>query len=682
MPIANPDHTHGRSKLVAAGVIVAAVALTVVFWRTLWEGGGLIGGDTYSYYFPQKTFFADWLKRGELPLWNPLVSLGYPALAESQTGVLYPPNLVLYRLLDVNAAYNASHLLHYVAAYVFTWLLARRIGLRVIGSHLAALVFVYGWFPTRACLEWAIIGGAYFPLILWCVESYLQSGRLRWLFVTAAAMGLFLLAGHFNLAYIMLLVLAVYVPARLYWTKETLHAGVPSGRGRACLTIAAPLVLGFAIAAAQLVPTIELKSVSQRNETYSNQTYGSIPVWYLSQVAWPLLWYGPEMNPDQVLGGADSNKIEAHLYFGVVPFYLVLLGGLFALRIGYRPSRKVVLWTALAVIATAFATGLPIRALRWMPGFSFFAGPGRYGIVTTLAVGLGAGAILDVILVAMRRRVTKLVLCTLVFGVTVVDLWYVSRWVTNVVQVRHSPADFRRESSVRKLLDGEPQPVRVFAPGPNLPTITGLNCVPEYLGIGPAAYYDPQRAFPRPRGEPTMDDLQRQREWLQRAGVTHVVRFEPLAPAGWPVESLGVVVDPFLNAAWARAAAEPMYVDRLRDSRPLAFFANDPARSQSVERREPNQVAITVENERDGRLVLLDLAFPGWSVSIDGKPAASEVFENMYRAVDVPAGRHEVVWRYQPVSVKRGAIVSAAAILIWIVAAVITGRRRRGQASS
>jgi uncharacterized membrane protein YfhO len=126
-----------------------------------------------------------------------------------------------------------------------------------------------------------------------------------------------------------------------------------------------------------------------------------------------------------------------------------------------------------------------------------------------------------------------------------------------------------------------------------------------------------------------------------------------------------------------------MYVDRLRDSRPLAFFADDPARkSQSVERTGPNQVAITAENERGGRLVLLDLAFPGWSVSIDGKPAASEVFENMYRAVDVPAGRHEIVWRYQPVSAKRGAIVSAAAILIWIVAAVIMGRRRRRAAAA
>jgi hypothetical protein len=682
VPIQNLEPTAGRRKLIALGVAVAAVGLTYVFWGTLWAGGGLIGGDTYSYYFPQKSYLVECLRRGELPLWNPLVSLGYPALAESQTAVLYPPNLILYGLLDVNAAYNAGHLLHYIAAYVFMWLFARRIGLKPIGSHLAAIVFVYGWFPTRACLEWAIIGGTYVPLILWCVESYLQTARWRWLFIAAVALGLFLLAGHFNLAYILLLVMAIYVPARLFWEKKSLHERLAVHRGRECLKFIAPIVLGFAIAAAQILPTIELKSVSQRDASYSNQTYGSIPVWYLSQVLWPLLWYGPEMNPDQVLGGADSNKIEAHLYFGVIPFYLLVLGGLFSLRIGYRPSRKVLLWGALAIAAAAFATGWPIRALRWMPGFSFFAGPGRYGIVTSLAVGLGAGAILDVILSTMRLATTKLVLIVLVFGLTVADLWFVSQWVTNVVQVHRSPADFRRESAVRQLLDRESQPVRAFAPGPNLPTITGLNCAPEYLGIGPAAYYDDARKFPRPKKEkePTPEDFLRQREWLQRAGVTHVVRFEPQPPPGWPVEPLGVVVDPFLNAAWARAPADRLFVDRLTGSRPLAFFADESTpRGQTVERRGANEVAVNVDDDRGGTLVLLDLAYPGWKVSIDGAPANPLVFEETFRAVDVRAGRHEVVWKYEPASATWGALISGLAILIWMFAAVIVGRSGRSK---
>ncbi|MBW3543325.1 MAG: hypothetical protein KY476_23980, partial [Planctomycetes bacterium] len=56
----------------------AALGLTFAFWPALWRGGGLIGGDIYSYFLPQKVFYAEKLREGELPLWNPLAGHGYP----------------------------------------------------------------------------------------------------------------------------------------------------------------------------------------------------------------------------------------------------------------------------------------------------------------------------------------------------------------------------------------------------------------------------------------------------------------------------------------------------------------------------------------------------------------------------------------------------------------------------
>ena len=102
--------------LVWLGVMGVSLFMTVVFWEPLWRGATLIGGDTFSYYFPQKTFLADALKRGEFPLWNPLVGAGYPIVAESQTGVLYPPMVIAYRFLDVHLAYSAIQLMHYAIA--------------------------------------------------------------------------------------------------------------------------------------------------------------------------------------------------------------------------------------------------------------------------------------------------------------------------------------------------------------------------------------------------------------------------------------------------------------------------------------------------------------------------------------------------------------------------------------
>ena len=62
------------------------------------EGGGLVGGDTYPYFLPQKIVLAESFARGELPLWHNLTGLGYPLHAESQAGVFYPTNQILYRL--------------------------------------------------------------------------------------------------------------------------------------------------------------------------------------------------------------------------------------------------------------------------------------------------------------------------------------------------------------------------------------------------------------------------------------------------------------------------------------------------------------------------------------------------------------------------------------------------------
>ncbi|MEZ6146623.1 MAG: hypothetical protein R3B91_14655 [Planctomycetaceae bacterium] len=208
-------------------IFVIAIGLTVLFWAPLWQGGGLIGGDLYPYFFPQKALYAEQIADGESHLWNNLVGFGYPQLAESQTGVYYPPNPLLYRVLSVNDAYNVCQIGHYVLAFVFTWLLMRRLDLSPLGAVLGAIVFVYGWFPPRICLEWAIIGGVYLPLSLWCVESFLQTSRRGWLLVMAMVMGVHLLAGHFNLAFITQLTVLGYVLLRVLMSWESLAGSVP-----------------------------------------------------------------------------------------------------------------------------------------------------------------------------------------------------------------------------------------------------------------------------------------------------------------------------------------------------------------------------------------------------------------------------------------------------------------------
>ena len=49
----------------------------------------------------------------------------------------------------------------------------------------------------------------------------------------------------------------------------------------------------------------------------------------------------------------------------------------------------------------------------------------------------------------------------------------------------------------------------------------------------------------------------------------------------------------------------------------------------------------------------------GWTVTVDGKDAKKSLFFDVFRAVDVPAGRHEIVWAYRPRALFFGAVMTA-----------------------
>jgi hypothetical protein len=104
------------------------------------------------------------------------------------------------------------------------------------------------------------------------------------------------------------------------------------------------------------------------------------------------------------------------------------------------------------------------------------------------------------------------------------------------------------------------------------------------------------------------------------------------------------------------AGAYPMAYIRTRDGRilpPLAL-ALDASRGR---------VIVTTRN--GGVLVLTQNDARGWSVAIDGHDARKTVERGTFRAVEVPPGKHEIVWTFRPFSLEIGALVSLAA-LVWL----------------
>ncbi|MEC7557013.1 MAG: YfhO family protein [Planctomycetota bacterium] len=669
-----------RSWLVAT---VVGLGLSLVFWWSLYSGGGLLGGDIYTYFFPQKAYLAEHAVRGELPLWNNRVGHGYPVVGESQTGLFYPFHL-LYAVLSVNAAYNTVQLVHYVLAFVFTWRYARQMGLGDVSGWLVGLVYVYGWFPPRIVLEWAILGGTWLPAVLWVTERFLARPRCKDLLLLSLVLALQMLAGHFHLAFVTQLVLVFYIPSRLWWAGRGLPEWSVSARRRLLVASVVGMGLAFGLAAVQLLPTWELKQSSQRENVTGRKYdpgYGHMPFAYWSQVVTPWRWY--ESGVDRVsqydAGPAETNQVEAHLYFGL-PTVGLLVVGLVGWCVGRRTDSRFVIWLVLGSLALLYTPAWHLPVTRHLPGFGFFTGPGRYGIVTALAAAMLAGLAWQWLMtrpVLARRGGLGVLLAVVVFPLLTWDLWEVGRKQTYAVlletplinRLEHSPVAARLQR-----LDG---PVRLFCDYQNLPTLLRVASTPVYLGLGPAEYFDESLAMPGelPFGVRATSE---QVAWLQRAGVTHLLTRRPLDTADWPVTLIeSFASDPFLQVAYQGGDQRlNFFLYRLDGSRGrLSWLKAADGLSAEITGYTANQVTATVESTRGGRLVLTDLAYPGWSVRVDGEAVESVRVEGMYRGVDVPPGSHEVTWDYRPTSVIVGAVLSGVSLAL-LVGACLVGRRR------
>ena len=82
---------------------------------------------------------------------------------------------------------------------------------------------------------------------------------------------------------------------------------------------------------------------------------------------------------------------------------------------------------------------------------------------------------------------------------------------------------------------------------------------------------------------------------------------------------------------------------------------------------EANELKYTIESQKGGVVVFSEIYYPGWTVTIDGKPAEFGRVNYVLRALKVPAGKHQVVATFRPTSVATTNNIAYAALAITIV---------------
>ncbi len=335
-------------------------------------------GDIAVQFYPWKSYARSTLAAGEIPYWNPYTHGGAPFMANMQSAVFYPLDLLLF-FFPMERFFGFSLLLHLWLAGAGTYLLARRCGASSLPSVIAGVAYGLNGFtmihlPAGNHLTYA--GAAWAPWLLWASVGFMltEKSRLPWALVGSLITCLHFLCGHpqmtfYSLVFSVLLCVVLGVVSSI--RERPLNFFVPIFR-----TIAWGLflVFGIALAGFQFFPTWEYLGWANRATSIGLEaaTEFSFAPHRLVTLFFPE-YYGTFIGRNHY----DSFVYWSCAYAGViVPALAVAL-----FFVGKKRPKAAIPLAVVGGVALfiAWGRGNPFYAFLYqLPGFGYFRAPAKY----------------------------------------------------------------------------------------------------------------------------------------------------------------------------------------------------------------------------------------------------------------------------------------------------------------
>src|SRR5947209_3869595 len=215
--------------------------------------------------------------------WDPLLSCGFPMIADPQAMSWYPPALLLSLIpgtwnIFVISAYVMAACFAY--GYVYTLTESRAAALTG-GISYSMCGFMFAHMGHTAMIHSAV----WLPLIIWSLEMLRRKVSRFWFAIACVAVASCVFAGHLQIVVYSLVVSSAYALV-MGWSA-------PIGRNRFYLLTALLLILGLGLSAIQILPTAELASFSMRtNYAFSDFVSYSLPFKQLPLLVFPASFGG------------------------------------------------------------------------------------------------------------------------------------------------------------------------------------------------------------------------------------------------------------------------------------------------------------------------------------------------------------------------------------------------------
>ena len=250
----------------------------VFFFNIVFSCKNLLGSDFVTYFYPVKKFIYEYfLTHNTLPFWNPHLFSGTCFIANTQASMFYPLGF-LYFLVPPEVAYGYSTILHCILGSIFMYLFMRGISVSIAGSFLSAIIFSFnGYFMGHLYAGHLSFVQNYIwiPLIFHLLYLFIQKMRFKYAVIAGLILGVQILGGFPQIAFYTILgSLGFGLFHGIIFLKNHIYSdALKLGFGLIVL-----LCVGFALAAVQVLPTIEFSGLSTRGGgvSYAFATYESL----------------------------------------------------------------------------------------------------------------------------------------------------------------------------------------------------------------------------------------------------------------------------------------------------------------------------------------------------------------------------------------------------------------------
>lgn len=674
---------------------------------------------------------------GQLPLWNPYIYAGQPLAADSGAAVFYPMSI----FFNATAGSGGVSLLRMEWRVVIDFLLAATLAYLFLsdlsGSPLAALtgtlVFVFGGYLTSYPPHQLDIleTGTWLPLILLAIRRVFIAPRLprtrrfRWAALGGVALALAFLAGHPQTC---LLVVDAAVAYALFLGLR--HRSV--GRAVAEMAVAALVALG--LAAIQLVPSLELFFVSNRTAIPPADARAGLLVQALPNVVVPhyadtaALWVGAGGFVLALSGVWLARRQEGWFWGGLALVALLLsLGGATPLydvmqHLGFgliRDQSRTIFLTSFALAALVALGVAHIQARstrRWLlllAAFAVGAGSAAPAVLHNAGDHLASTtpdapiwlrgvpiAVVLMTLAASRRpcvgrstagaQGTGASPCTaLAVALLLAIDGMAVNWKNNLTPDPPSPSDDL--PGTMAYLRTLPGPFRVATDGNQ---IIPANDLGDYQLATDQGYNDFRVK--------AIDDFLRSpdawRTWqildvhefltAKTLGSPYALQYSEhgihtyampyMLPAVWAVWQYRVLpTDATLGAVLAASFDPGQQV--ILEQAPSLRIPSLPQHAQQIQTHisSPERTVVVARVDQPALLLRSVADYPGWTATVDGRPAPILRADHAIQAVAIPAGRHTIVFTLDPWSVKIGAGITALTALASVTVVLLGYRKTR-----